>query len=106
MTENTQTQILNKLEMVITVTQRNEKWLSELSTSVDELKSDVADLKSDVADLKFRVSGLERDVAEVKFGQEKILKEFIALNRGMNTLAGNVLRMEGRVDDIEIRLGG
>ena len=99
MTENTQTQILNKLEMVITVTQRNEKWLSELSTSVDELKSDVADLK-------FRVSGLERDVAEIKFGQEKILKEFIALNRGMNTLAGNVLRMEGRVDDIEIRLGG
>ena len=99
MTENTQTQILNKLEMVITVTQRNEKWLSELSTSVDELKSDVADLK-------FRVSGLERDVAEVKIGQEKILKEFVALNRGMNTLAGNVLRMEGRVDDIEIRLGG
>ncbi|MBK8147089.1 MAG: hypothetical protein IPK58_02445 [Acidobacteria bacterium] len=99
MTENTQTQILNKLEMVITVTQRNEKWLNEISTSVDELKSDVADLK-------FRVSGLERDVAEVKIGQEKILKEFVALNRGMNTLAGNVLRMEGPVDDIEIRLGG
>lgn len=63
-------------------------------SGIQELKSDVSELKSDVSELK-------GDASELKEGQNRIEKQIRLNNAAVNELAGEQLRINSRVNDLE-----
>lgn len=70
-------------------------------SGIQELKSDVSGLKSDVSELKSDVSGLKSDVSELKTGQNRIEKQIRLNNAVVNEMAGEQLRINSRIIDLE-----
>ena len=63
-------------------------------TGIQELKQDVSELKQDVSEVK-------ADVAELKEGQKRIEKEMRLNNQSVNQIAGEQVRMNNRITDLE-----
>lgn len=94
MTENQEKQVTNLLNRCV-------NGIQKLETNVSELKSDVSELKSDVSVLKSDVSEIKSDVSELKDGQKRIEKEMRLNNRAVNKIAGEQVRMDERLLDLE-----
>ena len=63
-------------------------------TGIQELKQDVSELKQDMSEVK-------ADVAELKEGQKRIEKEMRLNNQSVNQIAGEQVRMNNRITDLE-----
>ncbi len=57
--------------------------------------------KADVSELKSDVSELKSDVSELKQGQGRIEKQMRLNNAAVNELAGEQLRVNSRVTELE-----
>jgi len=63
-------------------------------SGIQELKSDMSEVKTDIAELK-------SDVSELKSGQNRIEKQIRLNNAVVNDIAGEQLRMNSRVVELE-----
>lgn len=75
--------------------------IRELKNDVSELKIDVSELKTDVSQLKGDVSELKTNVSELSEGQKRIEKEMRLNNAAVNQMAGEQVRMNNRIIDLE-----
>jgi chromosome segregation ATPase len=75
--------------------------VSQLKSDVSELKIDVSTLKSDMSEVKADVSELKSDVSELKTGQNRIEKQIRLNNAAVNEMAGEQLRINSRVTELE-----
>ncbi len=78
--------------------------LDLVTTSVNgiqRIEKDVAVLKEDMSEVKKDVSELKGDVAELKDGQNRIEKQIRLNNAAVNELAGEQLRINSRVVELE-----
>jgi uncharacterized protein YlxW (UPF0749 family) len=87
MTENQELQIVSLLNKCVS-------GIQNLETAFDGLQKDVTELKTDVAQLK-------TDVVDLKTGQNRIEKQLNLNNQALNMIAGEQVRMNVRIDDLE-----
>ena len=87
MTDNQFNQLFDLVTKSVNGVQRLEEAVQRLETDVSELKSDVSELKS--------------DVSELKEGQNRIEKQIRLNNAAVNELAGEQLRVNSRVTELE-----
>ncbi len=81
--------------------QRIEKDIAVLKEDMSEVKQDVSGLKQDVSELKQGQVRLEESVVELKDGQNRIEKQIRLNNAAVNQLAGEQLRINSRVVELE-----
>ncbi len=94
MTENQFTQMMNMITKSVTSTQRLEKEVAELNAGQ-------ARLESEVAEIKFGQERMGFDISELKDGQNRLEREMRTNNRAVNDLAGENIRIKGRVEVLE-----
>jgi chromosome segregation ATPase len=70
-------------------------------TGIQELKQDVSELKQDLSEVKADIVEIKSDVAELKDGQKRIEKEMRLNNQSVNQIAGEQVRMNNRITDLE-----
>ncbi|MGI8638767.1 MAG: hypothetical protein ACR2MG_02285 [Pyrinomonadaceae bacterium] len=68
---------------------------------IQRVEKDIIVIKEDVAELKTDVAILKTDVAELKDGQKRIEKEMRLNNAAVNLMAGEQIRMDSRIVDLE-----
>ena len=91
----------NQFKQLFDLVTKSVVGIQELRTGQEELKGDVSELKTDVAELKADVSELKADVSELKVGQNRIEKQIRLNNAAVNELAGEHLRINSRVVELE-----
>lgn len=101
MTDNQFTQLFDLVTKCVSGIQRIETDVAVLKTDVAELKVDVAVLKTDVAVLKTDVAELKTDATELKDGQKRLEKEMRFNTAAVNQIAGEQVRMNNRILDLE-----
>ena len=108
MTDNQFNQLFDLVTKCVSGIQRLENDVAVLKTDMAEVKSDVsilksdmAEVKTDVSELKTDVSELKTDVSELKEGQNRIEKQTRLNNAAVNELAGEQLRINSRVTEME-----
>lgn len=75
--------------------------IQRIEGDVSELKNDVSALKNDMSEVKGDISELKIDVSELKTGQNRIEKQICLNNAAVNELAGEQLRINVRVTELE-----
>ena len=75
--------------------------VQELKQDVSELKQDVSEVKQDMSEVKADIVIIKSDVAEFKDGQKRIEKEMRLKNQAVNQIAGEQVRMNNRIVDLE-----
>ena len=101
MTDNQFNQLFDLVTKSVNGIQRVEKDIIVIKEDVAILKTDVAELKTDVAELKTDVAILKTGVIELKDGQKRIEKEMRLNNAAVNQMAGEQIRMDSRIVDLE-----
>lgn len=94
MTENQTKEMFNLLTKCVS-------GIQELKEDVSIIKKDVFVLKSDVSVLKSDMSEVKQDIAELKEGQKRIEKEVRLNTAAVNKIAGEQIRLNARVDELE-----
>ena len=94
MTDNQFNQLFDLVTKSVNGIQRLEKDISVLKEDVSVLKQDMSEVKTDIAELK-------SDVSELKAGQNRIEKQIRLNNAAVNELAGEQLRINSRVVELE-----
>ncbi len=87
MTENQEKEMFNLLTRSVSGIQDLNKRFDSLEDKVDSLDK--------------KVENLQEDVSELKDGQKRIEKELRLNNRAVNTIAGEQVRMDERLLDLE-----
>ena len=95
------TKCVNGIQELRTGQEEIKTDVSELKQDVSELKQDVSGLKQDVSELKQDVSELKQDVSGLKEGQNRIEKQIRLNNAVVNDIAGEQLRVNSRILDLE-----
>jgi chromosome segregation ATPase len=75
--------------------------LTRCVNGIQELKEDASGLKDDVSEVKSDISALKADVSELKAGQNRIEKQIRLNNAVINEIAGEQLRINSRVTELE-----
>ncbi len=101
MTENQEKEIFNLLTRSVSGIQDLNKRFDSLDKKVDSLDKKVDSLDKKVDSLDKKVENLQEDVSELKDGQKRIEKELRLNNRAVNTIAGEQVRMDERLLDLE-----
>ncbi|MDQ3321561.1 MAG: hypothetical protein M3525_03760 [Acidobacteriota bacterium] len=101
MTDNQFNQLFDLVTKCVNGIQRLEGDVSVLKSDVSELKSDVSVLKDDMSEVKADVSELKTDVSELKQGQGRIEKQMRLNNAAVNELAGEQIKINTRVTELE-----
>ncbi len=94
MTENQEKEMFNLLT-------RSVSGIQDLNKRFDSLEDKVDSLDKKVDSLDKKVENLQEDVSELKDGQKRIEKELRLNNRAVNTIAGEQVRMDERLLDLE-----
>ncbi len=68
---------------------------------IQRIEKDVAVLKEDMSEVKVDIAELKNDVSELKAGQNRIEKQVRLNNAAVNEMAGEQLRINSRVIELE-----
>jgi len=68
---------------------------------IQRIEKDVAVLKEDMSEVKADIAELKSDVSELKAGQSRIEKQIRLNNAVVNEIAGEQLRINSRVVELE-----
>jgi septal ring factor EnvC (AmiA/AmiB activator) len=93
----------NSLEKIMTENQEKEMFnlLTRSVSGIQDLNKRFDSLEDKVDSLDKKVENLQEDVSELKDGQKRIEKELRLNNRAVNTIAGEQVRMDERLLDLE-----
>ncbi len=101
MTENQEKEMFNLLTKSVNGVQDLNKRFDTLEDKVDSLDKKVDSLDKKVDSLDKKVANLQVDVSELKDGQKRIEKELRLNNRAVNKIAGEQIRMDERILELE-----
>ena len=101
MTENQTKEMFNLLTRCVNGIQELKEDVSVLKEDVSALKVDVSALKQDMSEVKSDVAEIKSDVSELKAGQIRIEKQIRLNNAVVNDIAGEQLRINSRVTELE-----
>jgi chromosome segregation ATPase len=74
---------------------------NQLFDLVTKCVSGIQEVKQDMSEVKQDISELKTDVSELKVGQNRIEKQIRLNNAAANELAGEHLRINSRVTELE-----
>jgi len=91
----------NQFSQLFDLVTKGVMGVQEVQRDITELKQDVSELKQDVSELKQGQMRLEEAIVEVKDGQNRIEKQIRLNNAAVNQLAGEQLRINSRIVELE-----
>ena len=104
MTDNQLREIFDKLTKCVNGIQLLQDGQTKLEAGQTKLEAGQAKLEAGQDELKADVAEIKRDVSELKAGQKRLELGQETINRSLDILAGDSLRVKSRVGILEERI--